>query len=68
MKLFVFAASLMLFLLSACHRKSIPEKTDPPVAETKPAVVYKAPVKTATPKFITVNDAVAKKAANGRLY
>jgi len=56
---------LSLITFTACNKKTHPEK-DTPVATNKP--VYKAPVKTPTPKSIVVNDAAAKTSANGRRY
>lgn len=58
---------LLIVLLSACSKKSVPSKEETS-AETKPAVVYKAPVKTPTPKSIVVNEAAAKKTVDGKYY
>lgn len=61
-------SSFVLFIitLSACSKKSVPSKEEAP--EAKPATVYKAPVKTATPKSIVVNEAAAKKTVDGKYY
>jgi hypothetical protein len=72
------------FLLPACSRKTAPPpaptttaapasaatKTADSVAivEMKAKMGMKAPVKTAVPKSIVVNDAAAKKTVNGRYY
>lgn len=58
---------LFLVTLAACSKKSVPSREEAP-AEKKPTVVYKAPVKTPTPKSIVVNDAAAKKTVNGKYY
>ena len=62
---------LVIVIVSACSKKSVPEKAESPTsttASTKPAVVYRAPVKTPTPKSIVVNDAAAKRTTGGRYY
>ena len=66
MKNVAFAAMLFILALTACSKKSVPSKEEPPAS--KPAVVYKAPVKTPTPKSIVVNDAAAKKTVEGKYY
>ena len=59
----------LLFLavtVAACSKKTAPTKDAAPTTVNSP--VYKAPVKTPTPKSIVVNDAAAKKDVNGRSY
>jgi hypothetical protein len=68
MKNIAFACFLLATSLVACSKKSVPSKTEEPAANSKPAVVYKAPVKTPTPKSIAVSDAAAKKTVDGRYY
>ncbi|MBX2887976.1 MAG: hypothetical protein KF829_04925 [Ferruginibacter sp.] len=67
--LFYFISSL-IFVSFGCHKKTVPSKTSikkseviSPLPPPKP-IVPRPP----TPKFIIVNDAVAKKAVDGRLY
>lgn len=84
MKKIILASLVTILVATACSRKTIPEKprTDATVNEETAAessainsgtVVSTpaAPVKTVkitTPKYINVNDAVARKAVDGRLY
>jgi len=66
MKYFAFVF-IILTSLAACSKKTTPSKDTAAATEVnKP--VYKAPVKTPTPKAIVVNDAAAKKSADGRRY
>src|SRR5688572_27497474 len=58
---------LFLVTLAACSKKSVPSREES-AAEKKPAVVYKAPVKTSTPKSIVVNYADTKKTVNDKYY
>lgn len=67
------SACLITLFGSGCSRKTIPEnpkEPEKPVTIAKPAP--KPPpvkvIKTPIPKVIAVNDAVAKKAVDGRLY
>lgn len=76
------ATLLFLFTLSACSKKHLPsennrtkveyesEKTKPATAETTSPTVKRPAVKSKAtfPKIITVNDAAAKKAVDGRMY
>lgn len=71
-------------VLAGCTRKAVPpkptedytSKTNPVTTDTatvvnepvKEKVVYRAPVKTATPKVIVVNDKAATKTVEGRYY
>ena len=66
----IFPAYLFL---QSCHRKSIPTKNEDIYAKkidstTKAVPVYKAPIKTPTPKSIVVNDKAATKTIEGRYY
>jgi len=66
-----FASSCIIVLLvslSACSKKTVPNKDETAATETKPAPVVKSPVKTPTPKSIVVSDAAAKTSADGRKY
>lgn len=83
-KFYLIIATLTLIILSSCSRKTIPTKnnqtpidykSDPSGVEKTPieeiSEVNKAPVKKEKPPFpkiITVNDAAAKKAVDGRMY
>lgn len=69
----------LIVIASACSKKSVPSEnsssstsattgTTGGEAGTKPAVVYRAPVKTPTPKSIVVNDAAAKRTTDGKYY
>lgn len=65
-----FAAIAFLFLtisFTACSKKTTPTRENTSTTTTEKPV-YKAPVKTPTPKAITVNEAAAKKDVNGRYY
>lgn len=71
-------------IIQGCARKAVPpkptedytSKNNTPVTDTATAVlepkkekiVYRAPVKTATPKVIVVNDKAATKTVEGRYY
>ena len=62
---------LIILICSSCSKKNIPskelEKPQVTAAEpSKPAPVKV--IKTPVPKVITVNDSVAKKSVDGRLY
>ena len=62
---------IFLLLISSCSKKHIPESTNAETntAKTDSIAVKRAMVKRmATPKVITVNDKVAKKSVDGRLY
>lgn len=68
----VYVALILGFCyLSGCSRKTTPAKTteepvikiDPPPAPKRPA-----PIKTAVPKSIVVNDKAATKTVQGRYY
>jgi hypothetical protein len=67
MKNIAFASFLFALSLTACSKKSVPSKEET-AANSKPAVVYRAPVKTPTPKTIAVSDAAAKKTVDGKYY
>jgi hypothetical protein len=72
----------ILVLLYSCRRKTVPTTTTTSTAEStnvniaktdsalvrKPVVKAKPKPKEAPPKVIAVNDAVAKKSVDGRLY
>lgn len=69
------AATLMLFLFMSCSKKTSPgssrsvygsDKSAGSTSTSKPVTVKKT--KTAIPKVIVVNDSVAKKTFDGRLY
>ena len=71
MNKFILIVISILIIGSSCSKKTIPAKDPekPPVtivAPPKPAPVKV--IKTPAPKVITVNDAVAKKSVDGRLY
>jgi hypothetical protein len=62
---------LFVLLISSCSRKHIPEIANKKTNSTKPDSVAakRAEVKRmAAPKIIAVNDKVAKKSVDGRLY
>ena len=76
-----FILMFFLFFISACSRKTTPQKsatqqsiieykTDSisEVKELAPPPVTKPKTPEALPKVITVNDAAAKKSVDGRLY
>lgn len=69
MKYFAFVL-IILAGLASCSKKTTPAKetasTTTSAEANKP--VYKAPVKTPTPKAIVVNEAAAKRSADGRRY
>ncbi len=52
---------VFVVLIVSCSKKHLPERVDPMPAKT---VVKKVPV----PVVITVNDSVAQKSVDGRLY
>ncbi len=61
---------IISILIVGCSKKNIPEKSEKPATEK---TVSKAPLiiktrPTPTPKVITVNDAIAKKSVDGRLF
>lgn len=61
----------MLFsaLIISCSRKHIPETTTDSAAKViAPKTEHRKTIHTPTPKVIVVNDMVAKKSADGRLY
>lgn len=62
----------VIFILSACSRKSTPSATTSGSKETSTNPAPKKPkavvIKTPVPKSIVVNDKVAKKSVDGRLY
>lgn len=64
--------ALCSILVISCSKKHVPERTGEPVANTAAPAVKKAPVKKAAAvpvaKVIVVNDSVAKKNIDGRLY
>lgn len=65
MKNFAIALSFLLSF-TACSKKSTPNNETAAAESNK--IVYKAPVKTSIAKSIAVNDAAAKKSADGRRY
>ena len=80
-KYFLISACLITLFCFSCSRKTIPEKpkgtvqSDKPVEAGSPVSPVLPPKpkpveirKTPAPKMISVNDAVAKKAVDGRLY
>ena len=83
-KFYLLLTTLTLIILTSCSKKTIPTKSnqtsveykvDSSVVEKTPveeiSEVKKAPVKKEPPSFpkiITVNDAAAKKAVDGRMY
>ena len=74
-KLFLYIIIIALAILS-CRRKHVPEKTppSPEVVVEKPVIkkpkkkVYTPKNKDIIPNAITVNDRVARKSIDGRLY
>jgi ABC-type Fe3+-hydroxamate transport system substrate-binding protein len=62
----------VIVVASACSKKSVPTEekstSTSTTSSTKPTVVYRAPVKTPTPKSIVVSDAAAKRTTDGRYY
>ncbi len=83
-KIFLMSACIITLFIFGCSKKTIPEKPKEPVQSQQSgqpipsegpgtAVVPPKPKpveirKTPAPKMISVNDAVAKKAVDGRLY
>jgi hypothetical protein len=67
-QLAAIAVFVSFLLLTSCGKKHIPEKTEEPAAATvvKKPVVKKVAVPVA--KVIIVNDNVAKKSIDGKLY
>lgn len=65
-----FALIIGFFYLQSCSRKTTPTKTEDPVIKIEPPPAPKrpAPVKTAVPKSIVVNDKAATKTVQGRYY
>ena len=60
---------ILSVMLIGCSKKHIPETAERPVekpVEKKPLVIKTKP--TPIPKVITVNDAIAKRAPDGRLF
>lgn len=56
---------LLSFILFSCSKRHIPETAEKPI-EKKPLIIRTKP--TPIPKVITVNDALAKQAPDGRLF
>ena len=59
--------AFLIIVVTGCSKKTHPATT----ATEEPATakpVKKAPLKTAVPKIITVNDKVAKRSVDGRYY
>ena len=74
---FLIAMSALIFLLSNCSRKTTPENSSRSVYGSEnskttntsaPKAVSTKPIRTAVPKVIAVNDSIAKKTFDGRLY
>ena len=71
MNKFILIIISLLIIISSCSKKAIPAKEP----EKEPVIIFAPPkpapvkvIKTPAPKVIAVNDAVAKKAVDGRLY
>ena len=67
----IIYSCMIVLLIASCSRKHIPESpnTEATPAKADSVKVKRAMVKrTATPKVIVVNDKVAKKSTDGRLY
>lgn len=65
----VTAVLVFVFTISSCSKKSHPSTTNSPAGKPAETVTVKrATVKTAVPKVIVVNDAVAKRSVDGRYY
>ena len=59
--------AFLIIVVTGCSKKTHPATTS--TEEPAPAKpVKKAPLKTAVPKVITVNDKVAKRSVDGRYY
>jgi len=56
----------MICLLNACSKKTAPGSTTTSTTTSKPVAAKK--IKTPIPKVIVVNDSVASKTFDGRLY
>ncbi len=75
-KLFLYGTIVIMMMLLSCRRKHNPEKTTPAtdVVVVKPVIkkpkkkVYTPKQKDIIPNAITVNDNVARKSVDGRLY
>ena len=63
-KLFVISLVTLSILIFSCSKKNTPEKTDNPVVKTAAPKKFKTPLS----KTIVVNDSVATKSPDGRLY
>jgi len=64
-------AFILVLLISSCSKKHVPESTNTETNVAKPDSVKAKRVmvkRMATPKVIVVNDKVAKKTVDGRLY
>src|SRR4051812_10450185 len=70
LKQIVIFSFLLLLLISSCSRKHVPRTAnkESPSARPDSTLAKKAIKKIATPKVIAVNDKVAKKSVDGRLY
>lgn len=70
-KPFFIISMLGLMLLISCNKKTTPSASEKKVESTesvKTGTNKPVNIKTPTPSVITVNDKVAKKSADGRLY
>ncbi|HRN78843.1 MAG TPA: hypothetical protein PKY29_00710 [Ferruginibacter sp.] len=68
LKALIYMGGISL-LLAACHKKSVPAaKPEEKKQTTKAAKPKPSVVKTPVPSVIVVNDKVARKSVDGRLY